>query len=105
MNVNRITSTNGIEVFDNTTDASNVFQIKNAQGYIRMHSFNIDAYNTSNDSPCVLLLSTVSDGGVYLHDLGIGVIAGANRLSVGGGNSNFGGNVRFQASTTFNNEI
>ena len=39
MNGNRITSTNanGIEVFKNTTDASNVFQVKNAQGYIRMH--------------------------------------------------------------------
>ena len=89
MNGNRITSTNanGIEVFKNTTDASNVFQVKNAQGYIRMHSFNINAYNTSNDSPSLLLLNTVSNGGVYLN------------------NSNFGGNVSFQASTTFNNEI
>ena len=33
------------------------------------------------------------------------LFAGANRLSVGGGNSNFGGNVSFQSSTTFNNEI
>ena len=107
MNGNRITSTNanGIEVFKNTTDASNVFQVKNAQGYIRMHSFNINAYNTSNDSPSSLLLNTVSNGGVYLNNLGIGVIAGANRLSVGGGNSNFGGNVSFQTSTTFNSEI
>ena len=105
MNGNRITSTNanGIEVFKNTTDASNVFQVKNAQGYIRMHSFNINAYNY--DSPSLLLLNTVSNGGVYLINLGIGVVAGANRLSVGGGNSNFGGNVSFQASTTFNNEI
>ena len=80
MNGNRITSTNanGIEVFKNTTDASNVFQVKNAQGYIRMHSFNINAYNTSNDSPSLLLLNTVSNGGVYLNNLGIGVIAGAN---------------------------
>ena len=107
MNGNRITTTNanGIEVFKNTTDASNVFQVKNAQGYIRMHSFNINAYNTSYDSPSLFLLNTVSNGGVYLHNLGIGVIAGANRLSVGGGNSNFGGNASFQASTTFNNEI
>ena len=48
---------------------------------------------------------TVSNGGVYLNSLGIGAIAGANRLSVGGGSSNFGGNVSFQASTTFNHEI
>ena len=47
----------------------------------------------------------LSNGGVYLNSLGIGAIAGANRLSVGGGSSNFGGNVSFQASTTFNNEI
>ena len=107
MNGNTIASTNanGIEVFKNTTDASNVFQVKNAQGYTRMHSFNINAYNTSNGSPSLLLLNTASNAGVYLNNLGIGVIAGANRLSVGGGNSNFGGNVSFQASTTFNNEI
>ena len=82
MNGNRITSTNanGIEVFKNTTDASNVFQVKNAQGYIRMHSFNINAYNTSNDSPSLLLLNTASNGGVYLNNFGIGVIAGANRV-------------------------
>ena len=57
MNGNRITSTNasGIEVFKNTTDASNVFQVMNAQGYIRMHSFNINAYNTSNDSPSIII--------------------------------------------------
>ena len=81
MNGNRITPTNanGIEVFKNATDASNVFQVKNAQGCIRMHSFNINAYNTSNDSPSLLLLNTVSNGGVYLNNLGIGVIAGANR--------------------------
>ena len=107
MNGNTITSTNanGIEVYKNTTDASNVFQVKNAQGYIRMHSFNINAYNTSNGSPSFLLLNTASNAGVYLNNLGVGVIAGANRLSVGGGNSNFGGNVSFQASTAFNNEI
>ena len=107
MHGDTITSTNanGIEVFKNTTDASNVFQVKNAHGYIRMHSFNINAYHTSNRSPSLSLLNTVSNGGVDLHNLGIGVIAGANRLSVGGGNSNFGGNVSFQSSTTFNNEI
>ena len=52
MNGDTITSTNnnGIKVFKNTTDASNVLTVKNAQGYIKMHSFNISAYNTSNDS-------------------------------------------------------
>ena len=101
MNGDRITSTNsnGIEVFKNTTDASNVFQVKNAQGYINIHSFDINAYNASNDSPSLLLLNTVSNGGVYCLKLGIGVIAGANRLSVGGGNSNFGGTVSFQGAT------
>ena len=102
-----ITSTNstGITIFKNTTDASGVLDVKNAQGYIRMHSFNINAYNTSNDSPSLLLLNTISNGSIYCNNLSIGVIAGANRLSVGGGNSNFGGNVSFQSSTTFNNEI
>ena len=70
-----------------------------------MHSFNINAYNTSNDSPSLLLLNTISNGGIYCNNLGIGVIAGANRLSVGGGNSNFGGTTSFQASSTFNNSI
>ena len=61
MNGDTIPSThaNGIEVFKNTTDASNVFQIKNAQGYIIMHSFNINAYSISNDSPSLLILNTV----------------------------------------------
>ena len=40
--------------------------------------------------------------GVYW---GFGVIAGANRLSVGGGNSNFGGTTSFQGTSTFNNSI
>ena len=37
MNGDTITSTNGngIEVFKNTTDASNVLTVKNAQGYIK----------------------------------------------------------------------
>ena len=70
-----------------------------------MHSFNINAYNTSNDSPSLLLLNTVSNGGIYCNNFCIGVSAGANRLSVGGGNSNFGGTTSFQASSTFNNSI
>ena len=107
MNGNRITSTNnnGIEIYKDTTDASNVLEVKNAQGYIRMHSFNINAYNTSNNSPNLLLLNTVANAGVYCLNLGIGVIAGSNRLSVGGGNSNFGGTASFQAASTFNNSI
>ena len=107
MNGNRITSTNnnGIEIYKDTTDASNVLEVKNAQGYIRMHSFNINAYNTSNNSPSLLLLNTVANAGVYCLNIGIGVIAGSNRLSVGGGNSNFGGTASFQAASTFSNSI
>ena len=107
MNGDTITSTNnnGITIFKNTTDASGVLDVKNAQGYIRMHSFNINAYNTSNNSPSLLLLNTIANAGVYCLNLGIGVIAGANRLSVGGGNSNFGGTSTFQGASTFNNSI
>ena len=111
MNGDTITSTNsnGIEVFKNTTDASNVLTVKNAQGYIKMHSFNINAYNTSNDSQSLLLLNTATAGGaVYCNNLGIGAIAGgATRLNVaGGGSSNFSGNCLFNGSdNTFNNNI
>ena len=107
MNGDTITATNnvGIEIFKNTTDASPVLQVKNAQGYIRMHSFNTNAYNTSNNSPSLLLLNTIANAGVYCLNLGIGVIAGANRLSVGGGNFNFGGTSTFQGASTFNNSI
>ena len=107
MNGDTITSTNnnGIEIFKNTTDASNVLTVKNAQGYIKMHSFNINAYNSSNNSPSLLLLNTIANAGVYCLNLGIGVIAGANRLSVGGGNTNIGGTSSFQGASTFNNSI
>ena len=107
MNGDTITATNsnGIEIYKDTTDASPVLEVKNAQGYIRMHSFNINAYNTSNTSPSLLLLNTVASAGVYCLNLGIGVIAGSNRLSVGGGNSNFGGTSSFQGASTFNNSI
>ena len=111
MNGDTITSTNssGIEVFKNTTDASPVLQVKNAQGYIKMHSFNINAYNTSNDSQSLLLLNTATAGGaVYCNNLGIGAIAGgATRLNVaGGGSANFGGNCVFNGSdNTFQNNI
>ena len=111
MNGDTITSTNnnGIEVFKNTTDASPVLQVKNAQGYIKMHSFNINAYNTSNDSQSLLLLNTATAGGaVYCNNLGIGAIAGgATRLNVaGGGSSNFSGDCSFNGSNnTFQNII
>ena len=107
MNGDTITATNnnGIEIFKNTTDASNVLTVKNAQGYIKMHSFNINAYNSSNNSPSLLLFNTIANAGVYCLNLGIGVIAGANRLSVGGGNTNIGGTSSFQGASTFNNSI
>ena len=111
MNGDTITSTNnnGIEVFKNTTDSSPVLQVKNAQGYIKMHSFNINAYNTSNDSQSLLLLNTATAGGaVYCNNLGIGAIAGgATRLNVaGGGSSNFSGDCSFNGSNnTFNKNI
>ena len=103
------TNSNGIEVFKNTIDASPVLQVKNAQGYIKMHSFNINAYNTSNDSQSLLLLNTATAGGaVYCNNLGIGAIAGgATRLNVaGGGSANFSGNCNFNGTdNTFNNNI
>ena len=107
MNGDTITATNsnGIEIYKDTTDASPVLEVKNAQGYIRMHSFNINAYHTSSNSPSLLLLNTVANAGVYCLNLGIGVIAGSNRLSVGDGNSNFGGTASFQGASTFNNRI
>ena len=111
MNGDTITATNGngIEVFKNTTDASPVLQVKNAQGYIKMHSFNMNAYNTSNDSQSLLLLNTATAGGaVYCNNLGIGAIAGgATRLNVaGGGSANFSGDCNFNGTNnTFNNNI
>ena len=112
MNGDTITATNnnGIEVFKNTTDASNVLTVKNAQGYIKMHSFNINAYNTNNDQQSLLLLlnTATAGGAVYCNNLGIGAIAGgATRLNVaGGGNANFGGNCVFNGSdNTFQNTI
>ena len=92
------TNNNGIETFKNTTDASAVLQVKNAQGYIKINSFNINAYNTSNDQQSLLFLNTATAGGaVYCNNLGVGAIAGgATRLNVaGGGTSNFSGNCLF----------
>ena len=37
--------------------------------------------------------------------MGIGAIAGGNKLNVGGGNSNFGGTATFQNTSTFNNNV
>ena len=58
MNGDTITATNsnGIEIYKDTTDASPVLEVKNAQGYIKMHSFNINAYNTSNNSPSLFVI-------------------------------------------------
>ena len=91
MNGDTITSTNsnGIEIFKNTTDASGVLTAKNAQEYIKMNSFNINAYNTNNDNQSFLFLNTATAGGaVYCDNLGVGAIAGgATRLNVAGGGS------------------
>ena len=82
-----ISNTSGLTIYKNTTDASNVFRVKNAQGYIKFNSFNINAYNTSNDSSSLLLLNTANGNGVYCLSLGIGAIQGANKLNVSGGNA------------------
>ena len=99
----------GLTFFKSTTDARNVLTVKNSQGYIKMHSFNINAYNTSNDSQSLLLLNTATAGGsVYCNNLGIGAIAErATRLNVaGGGSANFSGDCNFNGSNnTFNNNI
>ena len=100
-----INDTNGLTFYKDTTDASNVMCVKNAQGYLKFISFGINAYNTSNDSSSLLLLNTANGNGVYCLSLGIGVIQGANKLNVSGGNSNFGGTASFQSTSTFNSDI
>ena len=40
-----------------------------------------------------------------MEGLGIGTINGGNKLSVSGGNANFGGTASFQAATTFNSNV
>ena len=100
-----INNSNGLTLYKDTTDASNVLTVKNAQGYITFNSFNINAYNTSNDSSSLLLLNTANGNGVYCLSLGIGAIQGANKLNVSGGNSNFGGTSSFQNTSTFNGNI
>ena len=100
-----ISNNSGLTFYKDTTDASNVMTVKNAQGYLKFNSFNINAYNTSNDSSSLLLLNTANGNGVYCLSLGIGVIQGSNKLNVSGGNSNFGGTASFQGATTFNNDI
>ena len=69
-----INDTNGLTFYKNTTDASNVMTVKNAQGYLKFISFGINAYNTSNDSSSLLFLNTANGNGVYCLSLGIGVI-------------------------------
>ena len=100
-----ISNNSGLTFYKNTTDASNVLTVKNAQGYLKFNSFNINAYNTSNDSSSLLLLNTANGNGVYCLSLGIGVIQGSNKLNVSGGNSNFGGTSSFQNISTFNSDI
>ena len=100
-----INNSNGLTFYKNTTDASNVLTVKNAQGYLKFNSFNINAYNTSNDSSSLLLLNTANGNGVYCLSLGIGAIQGANKLNVSGGNANFGGTSSFQNTSTFNGDI
>ena len=99
-----ISNTSGLTFYKDTTDASSVFSVKNAQGYITFNSFNINAYNTSNDSSSLLLLNTANGNGVYCLSLGIGAIAGGNKLNVAG-NSNFGGTSTFQNTSTFNGDV
>ena len=100
-----INNFNGLTLYKDTTDASNVLTVKNAQGYMTFNSFNINAYNTSNDSSSLLLLNTANGNGVYCLSLGIGAIQGANKLNVSGGNINFGGTSSFQNTSTFNADI
>ena len=100
-----INNANGLTFYKNTTDASNVLTVKNAQGYLKFNSFNINAYNTSNDSSSLLLLNTANGNGVYCLSLGIGAIQGANKLNVSGGNANFGGTSSSQNTSTFNGDI
>ena len=100
-----INNANGLTLYEDTTDASSVLTVKNAQGYIKFNSFNINAYNTSNDSSSLLLLNTADGNGCYCLSMGVGAIAGANKLNVGGGNSNFGGTATFQNTSTFNADI
>ena len=100
-----INNANGLTLYKDTTDASSVLTVKNAQGYITFNSFNINAYNTSNDSSSLLLLNTANGNGCYCLSMGVGAIAGANKLNVGGGNSNFGGTSTFQNTSTFNHNV
>ena len=100
-----INNANGLTLYKDTTDASSVLTVKNAQGYIKFNSFNINAYNTSNDSSSLLLLNTADGNGCYCLSLGIGASQGANKLNVSGGNSNFGGTATFQNTSTFNADI
>ena len=100
-----ISNNSGLTFYKDTTDASNVMCVKNAQGYLKFISFGINAYNTSSDSSSLLLLNTANGNGVYCLSLGIGAIRGANKLNVGGGNANFGSTASFQSTSTFNGDI
>ena len=49
-------------------------------------------------------MNTANGNGCYCLSLGIGAIAGGNKLNVAG-NSNFGGTTAFQNTSTFNNNV
>ena len=78
-----INNANGRTLYKDTTDASSVLTVKNAQGYRTFNSFNINAYNTSNDTSSLLLLNTANGNGCYCLSMGVGAIAGANKFNVG----------------------
>ena len=100
-----INDTGGITFYKDTTDASHVMCVKNAQGYLKFISFGINAYNTSTDSSSLLLLNTANGNGVYCLSLGIGVIQGSNKLNVSGGNANFASTASFQSTSTFTGDM
>ena len=99
-----IADNSGFEFYKATTDGSNVFTIANDSGKLRFKSVGIDAYN-ANDTSQQLLLNTNSNNAVRCVKLGIGVNATTDALNVAGGNANFGSTARFNAATTFNNDI
>ena len=99
-----ISNVSGFTFYKATTDASNVFSVANNSGKLRFRSFGIDAYNT-NDTSQQLFLNMNNSNAVRCNKLGIGANAVTDVLNVNGGNSNFSSTVRFNGSTTFNNEM
>ena len=99
-----ISNVSGFTFYKATTDASNVFSAANNSGKLRFRSFGIDAYNT-NDTSQQLFLNMNNSNAVRCNKLGIGANAVTDVLNVNGGNSNFSSTVRFNGSTTLNNEM